>query len=52
MPTDPQGTTGAGLRLTPQLLLGLMVIAVGVVLMLDNLGIAPCPVSSDIGRWR
>jgi hypothetical protein len=41
MPTDPQGTTGAGLRLTPQLLLGLMVIAVGVVLLLDNLGIAP-----------
>ncbi len=41
MPTDPQGSTGAGLRLTPQLLLGLLVIAAGVILMLDNLGIAP-----------
>jgi len=41
MPTDPQGTPGAGPRLTPQLLLGLMVTAAGVILMLDNLGIAP-----------
>ena len=41
IPTDPQGAPGGGFRFTPQLLLGLMVIAAGVVLMLDNLGIAP-----------
>lgn len=49
MPTDPQGSTGGGLRLTPQLLLGLLVIAAGVVLMLDNLGIAP--ISRFLRYW-
>ena len=41
MPMDPQGPPGPGLRFTPQLLLGLLIIAAGVILLLDNLQIAP-----------
>jgi predicted membrane protein len=52
MPTDPQGmpgSGGSGLRLTPQLLLGLLVIAAGVILLLDNLGFAP--LSRFLNYW-